>query len=62
MTKEIQKWLSKGYRYAFTYRGEGIEHALKHRFVTASRDMALKKAENAPVKEKNIRIFSLEDQ
>jgi hypothetical protein len=62
MNQEIQKWIDKGFKYAFTYNGKGLDHALKHKFVTTNEPYAIKQAKNILAKEKNVRIFDLNEQ
>lgn len=61
MKKEIQKWMNKGYKWAYTHCGQGLEYALKHKLVACNEEMARKQADNPLVKNKNIEIFSLRE-
>jgi hypothetical protein len=53
--------MEKGYKWAYTLRGEDLPHALTHKFVAVCESAAIEKAKKAFVQNKSIRIFSLEN-
>lgn len=53
--------MHKGYKWAYTHCGQGLEYALKHKLVACNEEMARKQADNPLVKNKNIEIFSLRE-
>jgi hypothetical protein len=53
-------WIERGYKWAYTLRGEDLAHALTHKLVAVCESAAIEKAKKAFLQEKTITIFSLE--
>jgi hypothetical protein len=61
MKETTKTWIDKGYRWAYTLRGEDLPHALTHKLVAVNESAAIEKAQKAFVQNKSITIFSLEN-